>query len=225
MTEINPAERLSIPRLIAAPAVITLGVTILRLVGELEHWSRTWFNPEAGGPWSVVGITWLPPVFGVYFALRLARAGEGPKSIGRAVGLVLLAVVVICGLSYLGGALHVERSFQGRLLYFWAIIVIAALITLRGWPKLFKTMLAYGYLAHIPVAALMFFAFQGDWHTHYDALPPDMPAGAGLWFRYLWLGFVPQLIFWVGFTIVAGMLFGTLGLALTRLLRRNAHAV
>lgn len=223
MTELDPAERLSIPKLIAIPAVITLGVTILRLVGELQHWSRTWFNPEAGGPWSVVGITWLPPVFGIYFALKLARAGEGPKSIGRAVGLVLLAVIVIIGLGYVGGALHVEGSFQGRLVYFWSVMVIAALITLPGWPKLFNTMLAYGYAAHIPVAVLMFFAFQGDWHTHYDALPHEMPAGAGLWYKYLWLGFVPQLIFWVGFTVVSGMLFGTI-VALVQRLQRKAGA-
>jgi hypothetical protein len=49
MNEITSGNRLSPPRLVLGPAVITLGVTILRLVGERQGWSRTWFNPEAGG--------------------------------------------------------------------------------------------------------------------------------------------------------------------------------
>src|SRR6266568_9299037 len=102
MNEITSGNRLSTPRLVLGPAVITLGVTILRLVGERQGWSRTWFNPEAGGPWSIVGITWLAPLFGIYFALKLAATGQGPKSLGQAVGLALLAVAIIYGLSYAG---------------------------------------------------------------------------------------------------------------------------
>jgi len=224
MPETTSGRGPTIRQLVLAPALLTLAVTILRLVGELQHWSRTWFNPEAGGPWSIVGITWLAPVFGIYFALKLARVGECPKSIGRAVGLAILAVAVIFGLGYAGAALHVEGSFRGRLLYFWSIFVIAALLTFPGWPRLFKTMLAYGYLARIPVAVVMFLAFQGDWHTHYDALPHDMPAGWGLWSKYLWLGFFPQLIFWAGFTIVSGMVFGALTAAIARALLRTPQS-
>ena len=43
-------SRISITRLIIVPSVITLAVTVLRLVGELQHWSTRLFNPEAGGP-------------------------------------------------------------------------------------------------------------------------------------------------------------------------------
>jgi hypothetical protein len=68
------------------------------------------------------------------------------------------------------------------------------------------------------VVIVMFVAFQGNWGTHYDAAPPDFP-GMGLWAKFLWLGFFPQLTLWVGFTIVTGMLCGTIAAALLRLRR------
>ncbi len=39
----------SIKKLILVPALITLAVTLLRLTGELMHWSKALFNPAAGG--------------------------------------------------------------------------------------------------------------------------------------------------------------------------------
>src|SRR5688572_24155592 len=82
------------------PAILTLAVTLLRLTGELLHWSPALFSPAAGGGGSPIGISWLPPLFGIWFALQLARAGHGPSSGGRAIGralLGLLAVVAIFG--------------------------------------------------------------------------------------------------------------------------------
>ena len=54
-----------IGKLILVPAVITLAVTLLRLVGELQGWSPTLFN-RGDRPFSraLVGIVWLVPVFG-----------------------------------------------------------------------------------------------------------------------------------------------------------------
>ena len=54
-----------IGKLILVPAVITLAVTLLRLVGELQGWSPTLFN-RGDKAWSpaLVGIVWLVPVFG-----------------------------------------------------------------------------------------------------------------------------------------------------------------
>ena len=127
---------------------------------------------------------------------------------------------MIYGLGYIGSAMHLQNSFQGRLLFVWAAFVISALVTLPGWPGLFRVMVAYAYAARVPVAILMFFAFRGNWGTHYDAVPSDLPAGMSLWPKYLWLGFVPQLTFWVAFTIVTGMIFGSLAAALICLARR-----
>ena len=91
----------SIGNLILIPAVITLAVTILRLVGELRHWPRALFNPDAGGPGALVGISWLPLVFGIYFALKLIQAGDGPVSPLRAILHVIAGVVVGIGGSIL----------------------------------------------------------------------------------------------------------------------------
>lgn len=224
MAERTSGPRSCITRLILVPGLITLAVTILRLVGELQHWSKTWFNPEAGGAWSVVGITWLAPIFGVYFAAKLACGGKGPKSTWRAMAFAVLGVVVGVAGAFLPSTLHLQLSFQQILIYFWAIFVPAALVTFPGWPALFKTMLAYAYAARIPVAIVMFFAFRWSLGTHYDALPPNFPA-MGFWPKYLWLGLVPQLIYWVGFTIVVGMLFGVIAVALMRLFRRPLQPV
>ena len=51
-----------IGRLILVPAVITLAVTLLRLVGQLQGWSPTLFNRECGFCGALVGIVWLVPV-------------------------------------------------------------------------------------------------------------------------------------------------------------------
>ena len=76
MTETNAGERLSIARLIMMPALITLAVSLLRLVGELEHWSKVLFNPTAGGGAAIVGITWLAFIFGVYLTLLMLTGIE-----------------------------------------------------------------------------------------------------------------------------------------------------
>ena len=76
---------ISITSFIAVPAVITLGITILRLVGELQHWLPRFFNTAPGGGGALVGISWLPIIFGPYFAVKLAGAGEGTPSTGKVV--------------------------------------------------------------------------------------------------------------------------------------------
>jgi hypothetical protein len=217
MPEIQP-DSLSTQRLILMPAIISLAVTLLRLVGELEHWSKAYFNNDAGGWGAIVGITWLAPIFGIYFAIRLA-ACEGPRSALRAIGFGLLGGVIIVGSHPAQRfVLPSPPSFQARLLYIWAMFALAGLVTLPGWPRLWKTLLAYAYAVRIPVVIIMFFAFRGAWGTHYDALPADF-TGTSLMSKWLWLGFFPQLILWVGFTLASGMLFGGIAGAVTRLLR------
>lgn len=203
-------------RLVLVPALITLAVTLLRLVGELQHWSETFFNRAMGG--SLVGITWLPPIFGIYFALKLARSGRGPQSHLRAIGHALLGTIVLVVCAYAPSTLGVQHEFYDRLLYAWVFFAFSALITLRGWPQLFKALLLYGIAARAPVATIMFFALRGAWGTHYDAVPPDLPA-LTLIPKYLWIGFFPQLTLWVAFTILAGMLFGAVAAGVAFLVR------
>src|SRR5579864_7290349 len=98
---IDSNRKLSIAGLIAVPAVITLLITILRLYGELQGWPARFFSTAAGGGGALVGISWLPIIFGPYFALKLAGAGEGPSSNGKAIGFAFVSLVVLVA----GGAL------------------------------------------------------------------------------------------------------------------------
>jgi hypothetical protein len=56
------------------PALITLGVTLLRLVLELADAPPWLASKKAGGGGALLGIFWLPFVFGPWFALQIAPA-------------------------------------------------------------------------------------------------------------------------------------------------------
>lgn len=215
-------SRISVLRLALLPGLITLAVTILRLVGELRHWSKAFFNPEAGGPWSIVGITWLAPFFGIYFAIKLVR-GEALVSSWRAIGAAILGwVILIAGQMVARRIVFPHYGFKATLVFIWTAWTLAGLIQFLGWPALSKVLLAYAYVARVPVTVVMFLAFQGRWGTHYDALPPGWTS-AGPWPDFIWLGFFPQLTLWVGFTVVAGMLFGSVAGAIARAARKAPH--
>jgi hypothetical protein len=206
MSSHNSNSSLSIIQLIAVPAIITLAVTILRLVGELQHWSPLLFNSAAGGLGSLVGITWLALIFGIYFAVKLAHAGAGPGSTGRAIAFPLLALVVMIVGGVCSGLGQSKSSLPLVLLSF-VIMAVAALIPSGGWSALFKVLLAYAFAARIPVLIVMFFAMRGNWGTHYDATPPGFH-DVGFWTKFLELAFLPQMIAWIAFTTVFGSILG-----------------
>jgi hypothetical protein len=208
-------KSMSITSLITIPALITLGITILRLVGELEHWPKPWFSPAAGGGLAIVGISWLPIIFGPYFALKLAGAGDGPSSTGKAIGLALLGLVVL----FLGGLLvgvtalhHPNLTVIGFL-----ITLVAAFIPGIGWRSLGNTLLAYGFAARIPVVVVMYFAMHGNggqgWGTHYDAVGPTF-AQASFARKFVYAAILPQMTSWIGWTVVVGSIFGIIALAI-----------
>ena len=97
----------------------------------------------------------------------------------------------------------------------WGAVAVAGARQCAGWPGLFRVLVAYGYAARIPVAILMFFAYQGNWGTHYDGLPPGAPV-LSLWPKYFLFGVLPQIIAWVAFTVLVGSLFGGIAAALAR---------
>lgn len=211
-------------RLILVPALITLAVTLLRLAGELQHWSAVLFNPEAGGGGALVGIVWLVPVFGIYFALKIVGAGEAPPRLGRALGYVLLGFVLFPISGALAGVLGVSQTSTTMLLVFVVVSIVAIVVALRGWPALGRVLLVYGLAARIPVATVMLVAILGNWGTHYDVPPSaDFPAMAPL-LKWFWIGFLPQLSVWIAFTVVVGSLFGILAVALVHRGRRPAAA-
>lgn len=217
MSEARSSSHLSIAQLIFLPALLSFVVTVLRLVGETQHWSPRWFSTETGGPvpsgvsW-LIGITWLALPFGVYFALKLAAAGHGPKRTAKAVGYALAGLVILLLLySFLR---RLTVGFPQILIFIWLAMAIPAAIQPLGWPELFKTLLAYGLAARIPVVIIMFFAMRGDWGTHYDFVGMPEQFQMPLWPRFFWLAFFPQLVFWVAFTILMGSLTGSIAFAL-----------
>lgn len=204
-------SRVSVAKLIFIPSLITLAVTVLRLVGELEHWPKKLFNPDAGGGGSIIGITWLVLVFGVYFALKLARAGETPPSAGRVIGYALLGLVMV-----FAGGFGMRAAFPGKIIIGLALIAVGIFVPFLGWKALAKVLLAYAFAARIPVVILMYFAMRGNWGTHYDVIPPEFPQDMDFWTKYIQFGVVPQLVMWIAFTTGVGSLFGGIALALTR---------
>jgi hypothetical protein len=222
-----------IGRLILVPALITLAVTLLRLVGELQGWSPALFN-RGDKPFSpsLVGIVWLVPAFGAWFGWKLTGAGSGPGSLGRAFGLPLASMAVLPLFSFLApkaGALP-ERLWRPDVpltesftivSVFVAFAIVGLAIGVLAWPALGRTLLAYGLAARIPIALLMLLAMLGNWGTHYDARPsyPPQMSTLGWW---VGIGLVPQLFFWIWITIVFGALFGIVAAAIAR--RRGTAA-
>jgi hypothetical protein len=209
-------------RLILVPALITLAVTGLRLVGELLRWNPTFFSRQAGGALAIVGIVWLVPIFGVYFARKLVAAGEGPAGAGRALGLAFLGLAFVPAAIFLGRAL--KLSFLAVLPLLAMASLLGAFVASRGWPALGRVLGAYALAARIPVALLMLVAMRANWGTHYELGPPKMPE-MSLLAKWALIGLLPQLTFWVAFTVVVGVLFGSVAAMIGRRASSAAPAV
>lgn len=221
------AERgsVSIARLIAIPAVITLGITILRLAGELEHWPAPWFNTSAGGGGALVGISWLPIIFGPYFAWKLASSGEGPEKLGKAAMFWVLGLII-----FVGGGFTVFSTVSHPsivTLIGFVLMLVAAIVPRAGWRSLGAVLFAYAFAARIPVLIVMFFAMRGNngagWGTHYDAVEPAF-AHASFGTKFFDFAIMPQMTLWIGWTVIVGSLLGIILVAIARPGRRTAPA-
>ena len=209
------ADKDAVPvrKLILIPAVITLAVTLLRLLGERQGWSPFLFNRAAGGGGALVGIAWLVIFFGAWFAWKLLAEGQAPAGPWRPLGHALVGLAIVLGLSF--GAQALKLPNFGQFGVFVVASIVALFVAMRGWPALGRTLVAYGLAARIPVAIVMLFAIFGSWGTHYDVAPPDFPA-MGPAQKWFWIGLLPQLTIWMGFTVVVGMFFGGLVAAARR---------
>ena len=209
-------------KLILVPAAITLAITLLRLVGELQGWSPALFSRAAGGGGALVGISWWVPIFGAWFGWKLAKAGGSPGRIGKALLVAVLAFALLPALGF-GGIKAASLNPQGFGAFGLFVVLAFAGLALgfRAWPALGKVLLQYALAARVPVILVMLVAMLGNWGTHYDVAPPDFPAMSALakWFV---IGVVPQLSIWIWFTVVVGMIFGILAAAVAG--RRTAAA-
>jgi len=216
--QVQLPSKIDYRKLILWPAVVTLGVTAFRLAGELLGWARALFNPSAGGGFALVGIVWLAPVFGIYFAFKLAAQGYKPKSATLALQCAILGIIFVIVVALGSARIPISNPYLKAALLLWVPVAAGAALQLFAWPALTKTLFAYAFAARLPVAVLMVFAMLGNWGTHYDAVPEGFPE-SGLVFKYLWLGLLPQLVFWVGFTVLVGALFGSTAFALRKKLQ------
>lgn len=147
------------------------------------------------------------------------KENELPAGLGRVFGFSVLAL-----LSF-GVFFAIGLQAQSNLWLFFTLCAagaVAALFLARNaWPALFSTLFAYGLAARIPVIIIMFFAIMGNWGTHYDVPPPNFPETTPFakWFA---IGLLPQLTFWIVFTVTIGLIFG--GLAVAVLKRSPAGA-
>jgi hypothetical protein len=195
--------------LVVWPALLTLGVTLLRLVGELRGWSPEYFSRLPGGGLSPLGITWLAPLVGFYFGWRLERAGARSPSPSRAFGLPAAALVLGPLFALLAG--RVLKTSWTANFALWAVVSIAvAVAVFSAWPALGRLLLAYAYAARVPVALVMALAISRSWGTHYDVPPPGFP-GLPPMRRWVWIALVPQATIWVAWTIATGAIAGALG--------------
>lgn len=211
-------------RLVLVPGIITAAVTLLRLVGELNHWSRSLFNPDAGGGLALVGIAWLVPIFGIYFAKKLQPSGQAGSG-WRAVGFAALAIVAFAAVSVAVPAIAGLDPNQPTIAAFGLFVVgavIALAIAYYGAGALGRVLFAYGLAARIPVILVMLLAILGNWGTHYDVPPPGAPE-MGVWAKWLFIGVVPQLTLWMAFTVAVGAIFGGLALVVAERRRTAPH--
>ena len=206
MADSSQPSKVCVASLITGPAVITLAVTLLRLLGELQQWPTVLFSRSAGGGGAIVGISWLPIFFGPYFAVKIARSSRQPVRYGRAFAVAALGVVIFLAGGFLAFG---PGNTRGRIVLGLGVMAAAAALQFIPWRTLAKALIAYAYAARIPVAIVMFFAIRGQWGTHYDALPPEAPVPSAFWPKYLAIALIPQLVMWIAYTIILGALVGT----------------
>ncbi|HSR69808.1 MAG TPA: hypothetical protein VLU25_17900 [Acidobacteriota bacterium] len=197
---------------IVMPALITLAVTLLRLIGELMQWNEVLFGTPTSG-FAVIGATWLIPIFGIYFGHKLASNGYRPRSVGKAALWLLLAFVVSALIA--GG---VTALLGTGLLSGLGLVVAAAVglwIAFKGWRDLACVLTAYAYAVRIPIVIIALLSILGEWGTHYEAAPAGYEQSNAL-LRWVEIALLPQLSMGVMMIVALGGLFACLGTLFAR---------
>jgi hypothetical protein len=88
-------------------------------------------------------------------------------------------------------------------------------------------LLAYAFAARIPVLIVMFLAMRGNggqgWGTHYDAVAPTF-AQAAFARKFFYVGILPQMTLWIGWTVALGSIIGVIVVAVVRRGKQAAPA-
>ncbi len=163
----------------------------------------------------MLGISWLVFIFGAWFAWRLSKQGSRP-ALRRAALWALIPMIALV-LAVMLGFGNIDQTDQSDAAYeslrsTVGIIVILALIAAAFcfviWPRLAFTMLLYALPARLTVLAITYLAKQQDWDTHYTKFGPGgIEREMG---ETMYAASVAQMGFWVCFTVVGGVLVGTI---------------
>tara|TARA_R110002072_G_scaffold4174_5_gene29511 strand:+ start:13861 stop:14505 length:645 start_codon:yes stop_codon:yes gene_type:complete len=196
--------------LLLVAALVTLVVTVVRVIGERSNWDPIWFSSEAGSLFNPFGIVWLVPVFGLLIGRRLSRSGGVPSFVAG-------FFVPMFGFSaIMGAAVFVGARFEGQELleamtYLFYCAPVLSLLALFAWPRAFVALLAYAVVARVPVMLVQYLDVQNGWQTHYGRVHPQL-AELGADDR-IWLLTLAQTGFWIPFTVTLGCAFAAIGAA------------
>lgn len=199
-------------RLLLWPSLITLAVSIARLVSEVNGW----LTNASGGRLLPLGITWCIFVFGGTMAWRLARAGEGPRRrlpwLWALLALLAATGTVMWGFRPLLEADRSEATFalvREAVLRGVIVAIVGGLAMFAVWPRLAWTLLLYGLGARATVLAFTWLAKLQGWDTHYTKFgPPGIERDSMA--ETMTSAAIAQLGFWVPFTMIGGMVAGGL---------------
>lgn len=204
----SDSPRSGILGLVLVAAAVTTLVTVVRVYGELQGWDPKFFSPEPGGGMAVVGITWLPIVFGFMFGRRLAKNGCRPKN------TLAAALVPVVGFGAIAGILALYKDDKPTMLMLLTYVPAgAAVAVMFVWARAAFTNLLYGIFARVPVVLVQYMGLLNAWGTHYEKVPPGetmTPAQIGNALAMF------QLTAWVPFTVIVGGLFAAIGAATVR---------
>jgi hypothetical protein len=207
----------SLPRAVGIAAAVTLAVTLVRLLGEMQQWAPRVFDVRPGGGLSPFGITWLVLPFGFWFGRRLALVGQRPRSTAAACVWLLLGIAL--GVAGFVGAFVVTLDWRMRSLLANTAAVLAGLLAFRAWPRAYVVLAAYGALARLPVIVVQYVSIECGWLNHFAKGPPGSDPQHAL----LLLLTAAQCLLWpLGWTTLVGGLAAVLGAATCR--SRSEHA-
>ena len=213
-------------RWVVVPLILTLVILLVRWYGERSGASTAFFGTEPGGMQSPleegdpmpswVGIFWLMPILGIYFAFRMVRSGQVPESKGKALLFSLLGFAAVAGVLELFKSLLEAEERQGTNFALWAMPVVvvvlwsvALLLVRRGWAGLFGLMCLYGFGARILVVAVPLIEawLDPERNTHFEKPHPSVPADLSDFTNLFYLS-LAQLGMWIPLTIAIGGLCG-----------------
>lgn len=217
-----PARPFARPLLLAF--LLTLAISLLRLWGEVAGWATN----ASGGRFLPLGITWLVFVCGAWFGRRLADDGHPPRTrrawLWSLLALLTMLGVAIRGFAPLAKAEPNDATFallRAAVLRAISVAGIAGAAMFAVWPALARQLLVYGLLARGTVLAMTWLGKHMGWNTHYTKFGPMGIEREGIG-ETLFSAGIAQIGFWVPFTIVGGVLAGSLAVGRRTVTSRGA---